>query len=135
LAQVILDDVADTITVDLSFQDLLTGAFAAHIHGPAPPGVNAIVLFPLNLGGASNQTSGTIPTQVFAITPAQIGQLESGLFYVNVHTAVFPGGEIRGQLEPAATVPEPTTVTLLGLGALGLAGYVWRRKRLLLSVC
>ena len=33
-----------------------------------------------------------------------------------------------------AVVPEPATLTLLGLGAAGLAGYIWRRKRLLLSV-
>jgi hypothetical protein len=34
-----------------------------------------------------------------------------------------------------AVVPEPATLTLLGLGAAGLAGYIWRRKRLLLSAC
>ena len=32
------------------------------------------------------------------ITPAQYGDLAAGLYYVNIHTARFPGGEIRGQL-------------------------------------
>ena len=42
---------------------------------------------------------------------------------MNIHDSNFPGGEIRGQLEP---VPEPGAVTLLGLS---LAGAAWRLRR------
>jgi hypothetical protein len=71
----------------------LTGPVtAAHIHGPAGPGANAGVLIPFtNVGGA------TITGEA-KITPEQLAQLTSGQWYVNLHTARYPGGEIRGQL-------------------------------------
>ena len=36
-------------------------------------------------------------------TPAQVADLFAGLYYVNIHSNVFPGGEIRGQLAADAT--------------------------------
>ncbi|MEO6049987.1 MAG: CHRD domain-containing protein, partial [Pyrinomonadaceae bacterium] len=98
---VVLNGAETMITVDASFAGLSAPAAAGHIHGPANPGVNAPVLFPFT--GVPAATSGSIPQQVFAITPAQVAQLRSGLFYFNFHNATFPGGEIRGQISCLGT--------------------------------
>jgi hypothetical protein len=33
------------------------------------------------------------------LNDGQIGDLRAGLWYINVHTAQYPKGEIRGQVE------------------------------------
>jgi subtilisin-like proprotein convertase family protein len=87
---VLLNDAENQITVNMSFTGLSSAQTAAHIHAAAHVGVNAPVLF--NLG------TGTITNATFPVTPAQVAQLRAGLMYFNVHTANFPGGEIRGQI-------------------------------------
>jgi hypothetical protein len=49
---------------------------------------------------------------------ALIAGLNAGDAYVNIHDAVFPGGEIRGFAEQL--VPEPRYAGLLGLGLIAL---------------
>lgn len=91
---VTLDDATNTITWKGTFSGLTGPATAAHIHGPAPVGKNAGVIIWLSEKGNpfdSLQGSGQL-------TPEQAADLKAGLYYVNIHTAANPGGELRGQL-------------------------------------
>jgi hypothetical protein len=120
---VVLNAAQNQITVDESWSGLLAAATASHIHGPGGVGTNAGFIFAFS--GVPAATSGSIPQQVFAITPTEVGYLQSGYLYLNVHTSQFPGGEIRGQL---VLVPEPSTAALLVLGAGATALALRRRK-------
>jgi hypothetical protein len=112
-----------------SWSGLSAPQTASHIHTPGAPGVNGPVVFPFGAaeGFVPGGTSGSVSFSTI-LTATQITQLLGGLFYVNVHTTAFPGGEIRGQITaiPSA-VPEPSTYALAGAALLGL--MIWRRVR------
>ena len=103
--RVTLNDAETQITVSLIFSGLSSNQAASHIHGSAAPGANAPVLFNI---GSTGMTSGTFTALTFAVTPAQVANLKNGLFYFNIHSANFPGGEIRGQI----TVDAPFVSTI-----------------------
>lgn len=113
--------------VSVYWDGVATGVTMGHIHGPAPVGVNAGVLFNLNAAGGA---SGQAPTFTTAITPAQLADLRQGRWYFNLHSPAFPGGEIRGQVFPAwpfrtvmsGSQETPANAsTALGLGQVLLA--------------
>jgi hypothetical protein len=87
-----LNTTTKDFTYTVTFSNLTGPATAAHFHGPAAAGANAGVVLPL----------GNTPTSPIhgnkALTDEQIKDLEAGKWYVNVHTAANPGGEIRGQV-------------------------------------
>ncbi len=123
-AIVTIDDIADTVWVDLTYSGLTAPASNAHIHCCAVPGVGAPVAIPFIPGGfVTGSTSGTFTATFSNVSPAILAGLENGLGYINVHTANFPAGEIRGNL-----TPEPGTIALLGLGLAGLFAIRRRKK-------
>jgi hypothetical protein len=134
-AQVDIDVVAHTMNVFITFQGLSGTTTACHIHGPTtvagtgtagvatttptfpgfPAGVSAGMydqLFDTTLTASFNaafvtNNGGTAATAEAALFQA----ITDGKAYVNVHSNLFPGGEIRGFLTAAAT---PTDLSSWG---------------------
>ena len=88
----------DTATSQLRWEVVYSGlsgpVTAGHFHGPATKADNAGVA----IGFKSNLNSPLIGETT--LTPAQMGELLAGKWYVNLHTAQYPKGEIRGQVSP-----------------------------------
>ena len=91
-ADAVLDKQTRLLRWKVSFSNLSGPVTMAHFHGPAAIGANAGVA----LGFAAPVNS---PYEGRAtLTPQQAADLLAGRWYVNVHTAKFPAGEIRGQM-------------------------------------
>jgi CHRD domain/PEP-CTERM motif len=147
------DATAHTLSVLAGFDDLLAGVTAAHIHccTTPPANVGVATTTPTFPGFPSAVTTGFY-SQIFDLTlatsfnPAFIAAnggtplaaelvlaagMASGQSYFNIHSTMFPGGEIRGflaQVSDDAVIPEPATLLLVGGGIGALAAA--RRRRL-----
>lgn len=132
------------LNVNVSWMNLVGGPVAAgHIHCCVMPGENAGVAVPFV--GIANMITGTYTNSFDLMNSsvysaaflsanggtaagaeiALLDGLNAGEGYVNLHDAMYPGGEIRADV---MTTPEPTTFALAALG-LGGAGLLARRRR------
>jgi len=116
-----IDDQAQTISYKLTYSGLPTAVQQAHIHfGSRSQSGNIVAFLCTNLGNgpagtpACPATGGTVtgtitPAQVVANAAGQgiaagefdelVQAIRAGAAYANVHTAQYPAGEIRGQLD------------------------------------
>jgi hypothetical protein len=114
-----VDEDAQTITYELTYSGLEGDVQQAHIHFGKPAingGISVFLCSNLGNGPAGTQACPAAPATITGtIRPADVvgpanqgiaaqefGELvaaiRAGVTYVNVHSATYPGGEIRGQL-------------------------------------
>lgn len=94
-ADLTLNTATKELSWNVTWEGLTGDAVAAHIHGPADKGANAGVMVQLGVQGTPPKS----PLMgKMVLTDAQIADLNAGKAYVNVHTPMNKGGEIRGQV-------------------------------------
>lgn len=155
VAEIIIDDVAHTMRLMIPFNDLLGATTAAHMHcctasplvGTAAPAttVPSFIGFPLGVtSGIYNVTMDlTDPTSYStafltanggdpaAAEAALLAGISGNMSYLNIHTNLYPNGEIRGFLVegPVTVIPEPSQWMMMSLGVLALGVAVRRRRK------
>lgn len=106
VADLTLDTLTGQLGGSLSFSGLISPVTNAAIHGPAPAGAFAGVVallpgFPLGTTAGTYASFNLVPL----LTPSQVQAMLLDLCYLNLHTSIFPGGEIRGQLLVSPIIP------------------------------
>ena len=126
-ADATLDTVTGVFTIlGGSYADLLAGATTVKLYDGAV-GTNGSVIGLLTLDTPGN-TSGTYSGMSSSnLTAGQITDAIAGNTYLNITDSVYPSGEIRGQL--LVTTPEPGSIVLASLAAIGLLVASRRRGR------
>ena len=90
-----LNQTRDTLFVQAAVNRLSGPITDAHVHEGAP-GVAGPVRTSLQFMIRGNRLSGYLTGA--SVAPAVLAKYLRGLYYINIHTAANPGGEIRGQI-------------------------------------
>lgn len=108
-AEFSLDRQTLTFSWRVNVDKLTSRALGVSVNGPQRPGTNAGVQIDLAPRGLATRLQGSA-----VLTEAQLDYLLAGRMYVNVRTARYPAGELRGQIqrvpltaEQLAALPEP----------------------------
>lgn len=99
-AVMVLNDAQTELSYTITFTVLSSTEIGAHFHN-AGPRANGGILAGLPLG--------TPKVGVWPVTPADVLELFAGRVYINVHTNMYTGGEIRGNVAEADVPIQDTT--------------------------
>lgn len=91
-ADIKIDIKSNKLSWTITYSGLTGAVTGAHFHGPAEVGANADAAVPIE-GDMLSPLKGEV-----IITNEQKTQLLENKWYVNLHTAANPDGEIRGQV-------------------------------------
>ena len=95
---VIYDKRTKVLTYTIKYSGLTGPVTGAHIHSRAPVGYQTGIVQPFI--GFPTTTAGTYSGSLLADEVfIKEEDLLNGLYYANIHTALYPGGEIRGQIK------------------------------------
>ena len=138
---IVYDTDTNILSVDIQwgsengYSDLSGEVTLLHLHGPTPSlppanfgevNPNIIVNLANSLEFDSSATGGSLVDDYF-LSEQQEDWLLSGRTYINVHTAMYETGEIRGYVIPQGLlIPEPGATFVLGSGLTFIIG---RRRR------
>lgn len=93
------DKDSHVLSYTVNWTGLTDAPTMAHIHGTAAKGANAGVVHDLT-GSLEKAAAGSFTGSVnIGESTIKEDSLLSGFYYINIHTAAHPGGEIRGQIE------------------------------------
>lgn len=94
-----LETATRLLCYSISYTDLLGLETAAHFHAPGSAGQNADIAFFISPPPEGPSALGSPKTGcVGPLTGKQVSNLKKGLFYINIHSDLFPAGEIRAQV-------------------------------------
>ncbi len=109
-----------TLTYSVTWSGLTDSVTAMHIHGLAPTGFNTGIVQHIisGVGSGSGTNGGQFSAQLVASGPYRFSKsgsisgsfqidgvvvkevdLLNGMYYMNIHSKVYGGGEIRGQIK------------------------------------